>query len=107
MSKEKDIQIGENTFARPGKRKKHLKVYHTLYETNMRDVPKMLRKLAKNIEAGEYGVVDQVALVASTEKHGITLFGYGDTSGSGTYLLLSLGAKWLLDETYNRMMKEV
>lgn len=90
MSKEPDIPQGEGVYARPGKKRKHLKPYTTLYESNMRDVPKTLRKIAKDIEKGEYGNVHEAALVLDTQKQAnFVIFGFGPQSG-GAYSTLAL-----------------
>jgi hypothetical protein len=60
-----------------------LKVVETLYETNARDIPGMLRKLADNIEAGDYTPEAMVGVMLcagqdSDEWGQIEVFGWGD-----------------------------
>lgn len=74
MSKHKDIEVEPGVFVRKGRKVKHLQPIHTLYESNMRDVPKTLRKIAKEIEAGEYGDVAEALLIIDADTmsvHGI------------------------------------
>lgn len=90
MGKEPDIPQGDGVFARPGKKRKHLRPYTTLYESNMRDVPKTLRKIAKDIETGEYGNVHEAALVLDTAKQSnFVVFGFGPQAG-GVYSTLAM-----------------
>jgi hypothetical protein len=78
MARDKDIKLEGGVVARPGKKRKHLKPYTTLYEFNIRDVAKSLRKMAKAIEAGEYGEVEQVLLIVDGDK--TTVHGFGPQS---------------------------
>ncbi len=90
MSREPDLDQGEGCVARPGKKRKHLKPYTTLFESNMRDVPKTLRKIAKDIEKGEYGNVHEAALILDTAKQkNFVIFGFGPQAG-GLYSTLAL-----------------
>jgi hypothetical protein len=104
MGKESDIPQGDGVFARPGRKRKHLKPYTTLYESNMRDVPKTLRKIAKEIEAGEYGNVHEAALVLDTAKQSnFVVFGFGPQAGGAysTMAMLELGIGELRHNVYD------
>jgi hypothetical protein len=63
----------------------NLKVVETLYETNARDIPGMLRRLADDIEAGEYTPEAMVAVMLCPSEDEdpdewgrIEVFGWGD-----------------------------
>jgi hypothetical protein len=63
--------------------KPDLKVVETLYETNARDIPGMLRKLADEIEAGEYTPQAMVSVMLADSDNAdewgrIEVFGWGD-----------------------------
>lgn len=105
MSKDKDIILDGGVAARPGKRKKHLKVYHTLYESNYRDIPKTLRKIAKDIESGKYGNANEAVLVLDADKEmSFTLFGMGPQQSGirSTLSLLDLGMGELRGMLYDQ-----
>ena len=55
--------MGDGSVLRPGRRRKHLKPYTTLYKSNFRDTAKELRRIAKLIESGELAPVSEGALV--------------------------------------------
>jgi len=60
----------------------------TIYESNSRDIPAMLRKLADEVEngsTGEHGEVREVAVVTFGDK--MCLFGFGDADGGSIHLL--------------------
>jgi hypothetical protein len=103
MGKEPDIDQGHGVFARPGKKQKHLKPYTTLYESNRRDVAKTLRRIAKEVESGQYGNVHEAALVFDTEKQpDFVVFGFGPQDGGvySTMALLELGIGELRANVY-------
>lgn len=75
--REKDVEQGAGVVARPGKRKKHLKPYTTLYESNRRDVAKTLRVIAKEVERGDFKDVDRAALVLDSQDGKFNLFHFG------------------------------
>lgn len=61
-----------------------LKVVETLYEENARDVVAMLRKLADDVERGEYAV-EMTQCVMLHRKDGdqhVDCFGWGDDGGN-------------------------
>lgn len=107
MSKEPDIDQGGGTFARPGKKRKHLRPYSTLYESNFRDVAKTLRVIAKDVEKGKYGDVNEAALVFDGAKEeDYSVFGFGPRSAGvyGTMALFELGIGELRAKMYNAKM---
>ena len=107
MPKEPDIDQGGGTFARPGKKKKHLKPYTTLYESNFRDVAKTLRTIAKDVEKGKYGNVNEAALVFNADKEEeYCVFGFGpQTTGIySTMVLFELGIGELRAKLYDAKM---
>lgn len=60
----------------------------TLYESNARDIPAMLRKLADEVErgaAGAHGEVREVGVVTYGDK--LCLFGFGDADGGSIHML--------------------
>lgn len=72
-----------------------LAVVNTLFETNMRDVPAMLRRCADRIEAGEYG--EGVAMVSVLDAgDGIHVFGWGDLNPREAIGLLEHGKQEFL-----------
>lgn len=67
----------------------------SLYETNSRDIPAMLRKMAEDIEAGRYGEVGEAALVLYGDT--LEVFGWGSAQdGTSSSLLLQAGAMRLI-----------
>lgn len=59
----------------------------TLYDTNFRNVPEMLRTLADEIEGEEeYGYVTQAAMVILGDK--LHVFGWGENADGGEISLL-------------------
>jgi hypothetical protein len=72
----------------------------TLYDSNMRDVPTMLRRLADDIEAGLHGDVQEAAAVVFGDT--LDVMGWGRTQdGGSTALLLQAGAQRLITEVAN------
>ena len=66
---------------------------------NLRDVSLMMRKMADQIEAGEWGAVDKACFVMAHELDGvqkIQLYILGDTSETDAYLLLNRAANKIL-----------
>lgn len=69
----------------------------SIYETNFHDIPAMLRKLADEIEAGEYGEVNEAACAIFADR--VEVFGWGPTrDGASAALLLQAGAHILIGE---------
>lgn len=93
MAREKDIKLGDGTVVRPGKKKKHLKVYHTLYETNIKSVPGTLRKIAKELET-EGKNINEAVVVFDNADGNYDVFGFGPhyADVNGSYTLLHMGA---------------
>lgn len=66
-----------------------LAVVTTLYESNAREIPAMLRKLADEVERGDdgaHGSVREVAVVTWGAK--LCVFGFGDADGGSIHLML-------------------
>lgn len=99
MGREKDIDLGGGAVARPGRRRKHLKVLHTLYESNTRDVPKTLRKIARQLEKGEIAQANEAALVLDCRDGTYQVHGFGThySSVNDTFTLLNMGADRVKD----------
>jgi len=58
----------------------------TLYDSNARDVPATLRKIADQIEAGEYGTVGSAGLVVLGDT--MEVFGLGASAEAPSIALL-------------------
>lgn len=72
---------------------------HTLYETNARSIPDMLREAASNIETEvEGGFSPTIAMVAVqlTENGNVQIYGWGDTDDLRALGLLQRGQFSLL-----------
>lgn len=70
------------------------------YEHNFRQVAPMLRKIADQIEAGEFGEVTQCGLVLLGDT--CEVFGFGaDMDGSTIATLLQAGAHRMIAEVAN------
>ncbi len=70
-----------------------LKVVQSIYDSNFRNIAATLRAIADGIEAGQYGEVDQIALVMHGED--VKVFGLGDSTGSNVHLLLACAGRTL------------
>lgn len=70
-----------------------LEVVKTIYASNGRDIAATLRAIADQIEAGQFGDINQAALVL----HGPTVevFRLGVGTASDTHLLLACGQRQL------------
>lgn len=67
----------------------------SIYETNFRDIPSMLRKLADDIEANEFGPVGEAAVVIMGDT--LEVFGWGEIQdGSSSAVMLQAGAMRLI-----------
>lgn len=67
----------------------------SLYETNSRDIPAMLRKMADDIEGGTYGEVGEAAVVLCGDT--LEVFGWGAAQdGCSSATLLQAGAMRLI-----------
>lgn len=77
-----------------------LKVLH-FPSGNVRDIPDMLRRVAKNIEDGTFGDVTAATLVTHAApdegEHRIDIFGFGDADGDRSVVLLTAGRDLLID----------
>jgi hypothetical protein len=62
---------------------------HVLPSAELQNIPLMLRRLADDIETGEYGKVVECAVVTNSGK--IEVFGYGSADGTTTHYLLGCG----------------
>ena len=72
----------------------HLAEVHTIYETNCRSIPGMLRQAADNLEIEEAEGYDKtVAMIAVqvTESGQVQLYGWGDTNQFHALGALSAG----------------
>lgn len=61
----------------------------TLYQSNARDIPAMLRRLADEVEKGvmgAHGDITEVAVVTWGDR--LCVFGFGDTGANGIHLML-------------------
>lgn len=61
-----------------------------IYETNFRDIPGMLRRLADDIEAGKWGDVQDTLLILHNDL-GVEVFGWGDVDFVRSIGVLELG----------------
>lgn len=77
MAREKDIALGNGVVIRPGRKKKHLKVLHTLYKSNSRDISGTFRKIADDIDSGKIAHPNEAAVVLDTVDGKYTVFGFG------------------------------
>lgn len=63
----------------------------TIRDHSLRDHSAMLRRVADNIDAGEYGAVGEIALVVMGDQ--LHVFGFGPAQdGTSTTALLQAGA---------------
>lgn len=68
-----------------------MELVKTIYESNFRDVPATLRRIADEIEAGNYGEVSCVGLVLLGDS--LEVFGIGpDSEAPSIALVLNAGA---------------
>ena len=68
-----------------------MELVKTLYESNFRDVPATLRRIADEIEAGSYGEVGCAGLVLLGDS--LEVFGMGpDSEAPSVALVLNAGA---------------
>ena len=68
----------------------------TLYESNYRDVPKTLRLIADEIEAGKHGeVIEGIVVIHSA--NGVECFGQGDSEIKSAFGLLELAKRRLYE----------
>ena len=69
----------------------------TLYESNVRNIPAVLRELADSIEAGKYGEVGEAAFVLMGDT--LEVFGWGNLQdGCSSAVLLQAGAMRIVRE---------
>jgi hypothetical protein len=66
---------------------------HALPSAKLQDIPAMLRRLADDIEAGEYGEVREAVCV--THGSGLDVFGFGSADGTVSHYLLCCAARKL------------
>ena len=70
----------------------------TLYDTNCRDIPEMLRGLADSLEAGSEGT-DALICVRLTENGGVELYGWGDCDNLKAIAILQLAMTSMTNAT--------
>lgn len=60
--------------------------------TSLRDIPAMLRRMATEIEAGEYGALERLLVIMppKTPENWPRVFSFGEDSLAETVLLLEL-----------------
>lgn len=67
------------------------------------DIPGMLRRLAEQVEAGEYGDVETLFVVLPRNDDYPCVFGWGDvTMGNDPVIQLELAKMWLLQHLVAR-----
>ena len=74
----------------------HLAEVHTIYETNARSIPDMLRQSADSIESeGSEGYANTIAMVAVqlTDNGDIQVYGWGNTTSIHALGVLHAGAQ--------------
>lgn len=85
--------------------KPDLKVVEFPYQVTVNDSVAMLRKLADEMEEGEYNVPAVVAVVVAEDK--LHVFGYGpDATHQATHLVLCAGAQQLLNTFLRKLDSE-
>lgn len=72
-----------------------------LRNTNLRDIPAMLRKWADDIEAGKHGKAHSCVLVLDAARLEVAFFGDGEAALSAHFLLHAGAAKMM-----DRVIKE-
>lgn len=60
---------------------------HILRETNLLDIPAMLRRWADDIEAGEHGTPHGCVFVLDADKLDVAYFGTGEAAPNAMMLL--------------------
>lgn len=78
---------------------------HTLYETNARSIPDMLRQAADGIENeadGSYSPTTAMVAVQVAENGSINIYGWGETNDYHALGLLQRGVHWLLNDLADR-----
>ena len=71
--------------------------------SNLRDIPAMLRKVANEIERGDYAEVSTAFLVIPIEDDYPQLFGWGDVDGANDPMIqIALCQQWLLSNLVKR-----
>ena len=70
---------------------------------NLADVPGMLRRLATQIEAGDWGEVQSMIALIPREGDYPTVFGWGDVSGINEPIVqLAMAQQWLITNLTER-----
>lgn len=69
-------------------------------QTQLPEVAVMLRRLADDIEAGEYGYVSEAVVVANGDS--LRVFGFGEADGPTAHYLLGCGMAKLQRPTVER-----
>lgn len=78
-----------------------LATVETIYDYNFRDVPKTLRYIAEQIEAGVYGKVSEAAFVLQSVD-GVEIFGLGGADAGTSHLLFTAAAHKLIRPLLDR-----
>lgn len=73
---------------------------HTIYESNARSVPAMLRQAADNIEASPEAATAMVAVQLDSEGR-VAVYGWGDTNVIHAAGLLHCGLQKIVDIQLN------
>jgi hypothetical protein len=74
----------------------------TLRDATLRDVPAMMRQLADEIEAGEYGKEPQVVCVVQIPGDYPAVFGWGSLNTAEAVMELELAKQWFLNNLVKR-----
>lgn len=69
---------------------------YALSSSTLQDIPNVLRAIADQLEAGEYGVVQMGAIVLEDEGGGVRTFGVGGADYYRAIALFHLGIENLL-----------
>lgn len=70
----------------------------TLRQHTLRDVPAMLRRLADDLEAGQYGEVSDLVAVCLPAGAAPAVFSFGDSDPLASIGLLEIGKAFLTQQ---------
>jgi hypothetical protein len=68
-----------------------MSVIHELPQHTLQDIPKVLRAIADQVEAGDFGKVTMGALVIESEEGNVHTFGVGGADYYRAYAMFNLG----------------
>ena len=71
------------------------------------DIPKMLRALADQVEAGDYGNVPAGVIVLEKQNQGIEVFGLGAGESHRAVSLLTGGCQIMVQRTMGKLITDV